>query len=173
MGISYRPVGPWQRKVRHKFDKALASELKNQFAGSSIVDFGCGWDKQYARFLDCDGFDGNENTLDGDVVDLSKPFQLGRQWDVVLCLEVMEHIEKEHEQQVIQNLVEHCRETLVMSWAYKGQRGRGHVNCQDRDYVLGTLGSMGFEYDEDLSETLRTAAKFSWFRKNIVVVRYK
>src|SRR5262245_21544770 len=85
----------------HEFDPLLAQRLGLLMRGKSICDFGCGTGK-YVHWLrrcglECDGYDGNPNTYHLSLgachtLNLAEPFHLARQYEVVICLEVAEHI---------------------------------------------------------------------------------
>jgi hypothetical protein len=71
------------------------------------------------------GYDGNPNTKtisDGlcDVAYLSKP-QIFNKVDWVICLEVGEHIPKQFENILFDNMCNHATEGIIMSWAFPGQ----------------------------------------------------
>jgi hypothetical protein len=163
--------GIWRQKHNHSFDENLAESLRLLFPDASFLDLGCGWAKLYARHLGADGYDGNVHTLNGDVLDLSKPFDLGKKYDVVMCLEVIEHIPAKFEKIVLDNICKHAKSHLVISWARPGQKGRGHVNCRSREYVIEQFEQRGFELLWAISDRLRTQCILSWFRNNLLVFR--
>lgn len=179
--------GMWNGKdaaLKHIFDPGLARGLAKMLRSeedTSIVDFGCGMG-YYIRHLhregfDVSGYDGNPNTLeltDGfcKVIDLSEPFDLGRRYDWVMSIEVGEHIPKKFERIFIKNLIRHCKKGIVLSWAIKGQRGDGHVNCQNNDYIKEVMASYGFRNDLDTELFLRAQlSKFRFLKKTIMVFR--
>jgi hypothetical protein len=75
--------------------------------------------------------------------------------DLVISIEVGEHIPKEFEQVFIDNICSHTNSKLILSWAIVGQGGDGHVNCQNNDYIIAKLKEKGFEHDEYNSSVLR------------------
>ena len=160
------------------FAEALASYLLIT-GHKTVVDFGCGMG-DYARAfkalnLTVEAFDGNPNTEAltdgiGHVLDLSKPFYLKKKFDAVLSLEVGEHIPAEFEVFFLDNLCKHVRKTLIISWAIKGQKGDGHVNCRNNDYIIATVCDRGFKYNKKASQELRTAAtNASWFGYTLMI----
>lgn len=169
--------------VHHFFDTGLAPALGEFFQAemsTSLVDFGCGMGDYVKHFrtldLKCDGFDGNPNTPQltqsiAQVKDLSKPFDLKKQYDWVLSLEIGEHIPKKYETIFIENLVRHARYGIVLSWALKGQGGYGHFNEQDNDYIKEKMASYGFYCDSDAEQYLRKAAKAGWLKNTVMVFR--
>ena len=85
--------------------------------------------------------------------------------------QVGEHLPKAHEAAFVDNLHVHNTTGIVLSWATKGQGGTGHVNEQNNDYVKALLDAKGYRNDVDAEEALRRAAKFSYFRKTVMVFR--
>ena len=176
--------GFWETtdETGHIHDLSIAAALSNYLAdkqAKTVVDFGCGMG-DYAKAFKADGYkveayDGNPNTetLSGGiakVLDLSKPFYLRKMFDVVLSLEVGEHIPAEFEQQFIDNICKHSKKHLVISWAIEGQGGSGHVNCKNNNYIIGQIKDRGFSYNFNDSEKIRKAAtNASWFGYTIMV----
>jgi cyclopropane fatty-acyl-phospholipid synthase-like methyltransferase len=176
--------GFWETtdQTGHVHDLSIAAALSQYLAdkqAKTVVDFGCGLG-DYAKAFKADGYkveayDGNPNTETltdgiGKVLDLSKPFYLGKKFDVVLSLEVGEHIPKEFEEQFIDNITKHAKKHLIISWAVVGQGGDGHVNCANNDYIIGQIVDRGFKHNGKDSQTIRNAAtNASWFSYTIMV----
>lgn len=148
-------------------------------AENTVADFGCGMGS-FVRALcaagnDAWGFDGNPATLElteglGAVLDLALPQDLDRQWDWVLCLEVIEHIPAEFEAVVLDNLARHARKGIIASWATPGQAGHGHYNERPAEYAVARFAERGFRVNRAASEALRAAATLPWFRENLLVL---
>ncbi len=128
------------------------------FKGKSVADFGCGADALYVQAMrdkgiESYGYDAHQDTgripfcrTLNMVTDEPPP-----QRDWVLCLEVMEHIPPEFEHDALY-MLDHCnREGIVMSWAYRGQGGTGHVNEKNVDEVITTFRNIGYTYDLEAS----------------------
>jgi Glycosyl transferase family 2 len=165
----------------HTFDKLLCDEIIKSFENiETAIDIGCG-DGRYTRNLidhgiNCKGFDGSPLTpkLSGGlcgVKDFSESVDIGT-FDLVLSLEVGEHIPPQYEQVFIDNLCKAARKYLCVSWGIVGQPGYGHFNCRNNDYVIAEMQKRGFIFDEKTSMRLRSASTFPWF-KNTIMVFYK
>ena len=172
----------------HLRDEGLEKALCFFFAGPekaryksdpAVVDFGCGLGnvvralRYYA--IDATGFDGNPATpeLTGGrcgVLDLAQPQKLDRQWDWVLCLEVLEHIPAEFEAAALDNLCRHARRGIIMSWSPAGNSGHGHYNPRPLQYAVDRFAERGFQRCDTLSEALRAKATLPWFRENLLVL---
>ncbi len=167
----------------HAFDPMLADALGNfllKEKAQQCVDFGAG-KGDYVRALRskkivCDGFDGNPYSPDlsngvVNVADLSQPLMLPLKYDWVLSLEVGEHIPKQYEKTFVNNLMNHCVHGIVLSWAVENQRGYGHCNCQNNDYIKKLFSNAGYSNDVEAENSLRAQSKLSWFKNTIMVFR--
>jgi SAM-dependent methyltransferase len=167
----------------HKHDKLLKESLLDFFKEedtTSIVDFGCGRG-YYAKFLNdnnipTDCYDGSPDTkikTNGmcDVLDLAIDFDLNKQYDWVLSLEVGEHIPEKYFDTFIKSLCKHSKEGIVLSWAIKDQDGLGHVNCRSNEYIKNQLAELGYINDVDAENKLRKNTTHEWFHNTIMVFR--
>lgn len=171
--------------AEHAFDPDLAQALVgffNKEKAESVVDFGCGTGDYVHTLLRngifAKGYDGNPDTLKlsrgvAEVADLSQPLSLAKKYDWVLSLEVGEHIPKEFEKTFVENLHRHNIKGIVMSWAFKGQYGAGHVNEQDNDYIKKLFSTYGYVNDIAAEKELRSKSKVFWFKNTIMVFRKK
>ena len=181
-----RDRGFWQGKTPgHLTSKGLQQSLvqfcKNEDI-KSVVDFGCG-DASYIKKINncCESlekvaaFDGNPNVeyISGGFAncqDLTIPFNIDYKFDLVLSLEVAEHISKKYELTYVDNIINHVKNHLIISWALVGQTGTGHVNCQNNDYVIDLFTNLGFSYQEEMSLEFRNSIGKSckWFKDTIM-----
>lgn len=180
--------GYWKDKHHPKyfFDNQLAAailEFMQEEKATNLVDFGCGAEGLYVKYfltngLLCEGFDGNpycEKISKGlvKVKDLSQPFDLGRKYDWVMSLEVAEHIPAKFEKTLLENLDKHSEKGIIISWAKEGQKGIGHCNCRNNDYVKKVFLKMGYENDLETEAKIRKKAKYGWFKNTFMVFRKK
>lgn len=162
-------------------DRGLLKRIKSFLKENcleTLVDFGCG-NGFYASELIEDGFsciayDGNPNTsiiTNGlaKTLDLTNNFYLGKKFDCVISLEVGEHIPEEFENTYINNLTNHSKSFLILSWAVIGQPGTGHVNCRNNDYIIEMMSKNNFKYLKNESLKLRNNCEMFWFRNTIMV----
>jgi len=167
-------------KRRHRYDEKLAEYLGTMCGSlSSIADIGCGRG-DYCKYLKDMGIPtvhGYEGTIGikeisayGDImtVDLTKERWVGIDYDLVLCLEVGEHIPHQHEQCFIDNLCRYANKDLILSWAVPGQGGAGHINELSNEYIIGELAKRGFEFNKDVSDKLREASSRKWFKNTLM-----
>ncbi len=171
----------------HCFDVALAKAIAEQFEiPDCVADVGCGLGS-YCKFFAQTGWRnvvGYEGTpgiakiafYDPIVeLDLASPLATDGypMSDIVLCLEVGEHIPARCEDIFIDNLTYLVLETLILSWAVPGQGGVGHVNERDNEYIIKKVEQRSSMcYDEKRSSALRAAATLPWFKNTIMVFEY-
>jgi hypothetical protein len=107
-------------------------------------------------------------------LDLSLP-QFGiLVYDWILCLEVAEHIPKAYEEVVLSNIVRHAREGVILSWARPGQQGYSHINNRSPEYVISSMGRLGFELQTKFTDQIRSRSIHKNLQRNInVFVRIK
>lgn len=149
----------------------------------SIVDFGCGlgiylnWFKRLGaqKILGVDGFDLEYSFLETPEEyhksDLSSPVDLGKRFDLVNCLEVIEHIPEEFSLNLIKTLDLHAKRYILFSAAGVGQGGKGHINCQPLSHWAKIFSSLGWAPLVPESMFVRCVASLSWFRKNLVLLK--
>jgi len=151
---------------------------------ASILDVGCGigtWLKAAinAGVIDVFGIDGVQIPPEQLLFppnkflcrDLTKPVDLGRRFDVVICLEVAEHIETNSSNILIETLTKHS-DTVIFSAACVGQPGQHHVNCQWPHYWQQLFNKRGFVCEDNLRWQIWDDVRIErWYRQNIFVAR--
>lgn len=94
-------------------------------------------------------------------------------FDLVLCLEVAEHLEERYADNLCEKLYRSTGQTLLFSAATPGQGGAGHVNEQPHAYWIEKLTRAGLDYAPVLTDLLRTkwllvAPGAWWYGKNLL-----
>jgi len=163
----------------HKHDRKLVKAIGKMFDPKKVADLGCGdgwycqYFKEYAGWPIVHGYEGAipKEPLYEDIqfIDLSKIRYVEIGYDLVICLEVGEHIPKKHEQKFLDNVARFSSDKLVLSWAIPGQGGRGHFNEQTNEYVIGEMKKRGFDHLWWESEELRNNTELKWFKNTIMV----
>mmetsp|Transcript_18274 Transcript_18274/g.42855 ORF Transcript_18274/g.42855 Transcript_18274/m.42855 type:complete len:227 (-) Transcript_18274:31-711(-) len=183
------PTGAWRSwsSQLHHHDPGLAQALGafiRYQKPKKVIDMGCGSGFYVralrAREVDCDGFDGHEDTetLTGglcycaDFADPELPLKIASEgYDWCICLEVFEHVPKDLEDKLVDCLVAGSGKGLVLSVATPGQGGLGHVNEQPHEYVIRRLEERGLVLDTNSHLRLRRYCQLPWFRENLLVFR--
>ncbi|XP_045215406.1 uncharacterized protein LOC123565615 isoform X1 [Mercenaria mercenaria] len=175
---------PKATKTEHVTDEGLVKTLIIFFKDKHIGSFGDGPGVYKQRILNSrkvksfDAYDGApycEITSNGQVqfLDLSIPQYGIPVYDWILSLEVAEHIPQEYESIFIDNIINHAREGIVLSWATPGQIGYSHVNNRPFEYVRNLMNSRGFFHDNEYSEILKRSANGPNLKRNVNVFRRK
>jgi SAM-dependent methyltransferase len=150
----------------------------------SVLDVGCGIGQYLAVFralgaTSVKGVDGVPEAAVAGVLeageyqalDLAVPFDLGARFDLVLCLEVAEHMAPAAAAVLLDSVARHAGDRIVFSAAEPGQPGHGHVNCRPLAEWLREWADRGWVPDLVDSLGLRALSTLSWFRRNPVVLR--
>jgi SAM-dependent methyltransferase len=130
----------------------LWSYLIKRFSVKTVLDVGCGEGHcvQYCSALGVNavGFDGLKRNIECAVVPIvhhdlrSAPFILPV--DLVLCCEVVEHIEEKYLPNLLRTLAN--GRVIAMTHAVPGQTGYHHVNLQPSNYWIKNLEALGYEF---------------------------
>ena len=163
----------------HLCDESLCEAIIAMFKVETVVDIGCGNGSYVRKFIeagfDCVGYDGSPLTeeISGGmchIIDFSEAIDIGK-YDLVVSLEVGEHIPKQYEEVYLDNIIRAARRNIVLSWAIEGQPGYGHVNCRNNDYVIEEIEKRGFIFDKEGSLYLRDKSTLPWFKNTIIIFK--
>jgi SAM-dependent methyltransferase len=158
---------------------ALVPILSESLTIGSVLDLGCGqgaWLKVWKDdgVGDVMGVDGPyvdpENLLFGReqfrALDLSVKIRLDREFDLVQCLEVAEHLPPESSETLVDNLVAHGS-LLLFSAAPPGQGGEHHVNERPHDFWRDLFLARGYVLLDFLRPRLAGRSDVeAWYRYN-------
>lgn len=150
----------------------------------SLLDVGCGngtWLKAAFEFgiPEVFGVDGVEVSsedlhIDRDFIkiqDLTKHWDLNKKFEVVICLEVAEHLDKTHADSLIASIVKHG-ETIYFSAACPGQPGQHHVNCQWPEYWQHLFNEHGYVCEDIARWKMWDNSRIErWYRQNLFVAK--
>jgi SAM-dependent methyltransferase len=100
--------------------------------------------------------------------DLSKPFNLGRKFDLAICLEVGEHLDPEDASTLVINITRHA-DTVLFSAACPDQPGQHHVNCQWPEYWQDIFNAFGFRCTDTVRWSIWNDQRIEpWYRQNLL-----
>jgi len=165
--------------------RAALELLFNGQPPQRLLDVGCGRGTWLRAALDLGavsvyGIDGSA-IHDADLLfpaerfrrhDLSQPFDLGEHFDVALCLEVVEHLNRDDGAAMIRSLVKHAN-LIFFSAAAPGQIGQHHVNCQWPAYWQRIFNEFGFVCDDWPRRMMwNVGAIEPWYRQNMFAAVY-
>ncbi len=148
----------------------------------TILDVGCGtgaWVRAYqdagaSYVVGVDGDHVRPEQLLFDpsrfhALDLSGVFRLPRQFDLVQCLDLAEHLPPSASEMLVDNLVAHGP-VVVFSSAPPGQGGENHINERPYEYWRDLFAARAY----GLFDFLRPAIQFQprvdpWYRYNLLL----
>jgi hypothetical protein len=165
--------------------EAALSQIFSRERPNSLLDVGCGtgtWMKAAmdSGVSDSLGIDGADLPADQLHVpkelirhhDLSLPWNLDRNFEAVLCLEVAEHLDVSSAKTLIDALVRHG-EMIYFSAACPGQNGQHHVNCQWPVYWQQLFNDRGYVCEDTLRWQIWDDERIEpWYRQNLFLARY-
>lgn len=153
---------------------------------SSILDVGCGqghWlnAAENMGIIDVIGIDGNSIEASELLfpsekfkqLDLNEPWNLQRKFDVLICLEVAEHLDEISAECFIKCLCNHSN-LIFFSAACPDQMGQNHVHCRWPAYWQKMFNDYGFIcIDEIRFKLWNCDAVEPWYRQNMFAAVYK
>jgi SAM-dependent methyltransferase len=145
--------------------RIITAYLFNTFHPASVLDLGCGTGAYLKHFeaLGCQvvGVEGSSvgiSRIHPAVLavhhDLRRPLLINQQFDLVMSVEVAEHIPKKFSENVVQSLCRHARGLIVFTAAPPGTPGEDHINCRARSFWDALFERQGFVFDPDKTEDL-------------------
>ena len=158
---------------------ALAHQIQ---APASVLDVGCGhgaW-LHVARELGADVIQG----LDGPWIDedalmiprehftaqaLDQPFDLNRTFDLVISLEVAEHLPEQASEPFVDSLTRHG-DMILFSAAIPFQGGQGHINEQWPGYWAEKFARRGYQAIDSIRPKIwADDSVFWWLQQNTIL----
>jgi SAM-dependent methyltransferase len=152
------------------------------FQPASVLDVGCGlgtWLKvaQARGIVDIMGVDGvwldkSKLQIDGTLVrqiELENSFDLGRRFDLVICLEVAEHLSANAADTFVASLTRHAS-VILFSAAIPYQGGHHHVNERFLSYWVERFANHGYRPLNVIRGKIWDNPKILWWlRQNAVL----
>jgi SAM-dependent methyltransferase len=171
-----------QEEANRYSARTILSGLFGRFRPESVLDVGCGvgtWLATARELGVTDVFGIEGEWLDRKLaripadlittVDLEKGFDLGRRFDLVICLEVAEHLSSGSAGRFVESLTAHA-DVLLFSAAIPFQGGHHHVNEQFPGYWNELFGRSGFLPVDFIRRTIwDDRSVLWWLRQNVLV----
>jgi SAM-dependent methyltransferase len=156
----------------------------DMYKPASILDVGCGngtWLEVAGKLgvtdimgIDLQSRESGKWPLGSDKfasINLQQPFDLLRKFDMILCLEVAEHLPEKAAYLFIDSLVQHS-DFIVFSAAIPGQEGDHHIHLCEPAYWQQLFNLRGYKtYDCIRPRIWDNDAVFWWYRQNIFIAQ--
>lgn len=177
-------TGGWTGYNEHFFDSSLGEYLSrfiDQNEIKDLSDLGSGSEALYSlaiknkNRINVSAFDYNPEILNIKEIpvariDLTKECKIEGK-ELVLFLEVGEHIPREYMNQLFDNVTSASKRYVILSWAIIGQTGHGHVNCLTNFDVIEQMNLRGFELNIVETRNFRNSASLDWFKNTLLVFK--
>lgn len=151
--------------------------LIDWYKPKTVLDLGCnvGWWLYWFYqngVKDATGVDGDNMAKDFKlndynlvISDLTKPIELRFKFDLLLCLEVAEHLDEKYSDVLVNTACRHS-DTVFWSAATPGQTGYNHVNEQPHEYWIEKFNERGY-YGRKVADKL-PEVPHDYYRKNAI-----
>lgn len=167
-----------------KSAKEIAPMLIEWFSPKSVIDIGCGIGSWLKAFME-------ESItevlgLDGEYVDktkllipetnfiaynLEQSIRIDKKYDLLICLEVAEHLSETRAESFISDLCK-ISDTILFSAAIPFQGGHNHVNEQYPNYWINLFAKKNFMCKDIIRPLIWNNNKINWwYRQNIVIAK--
>jgi SAM-dependent methyltransferase len=161
--------------------KIVVEILRQILPCGSVLDVGCGDGRWLAAFAEAGacvrGVDGpwtdtanlriSSNCFA--IKDLMQPFTLDRRFDVVVSLEVAEHLPESTATGFVKTLVRHSN-VVLFSAAIPYQGGYKHINEQWQSYWIDQFAQQNYvAFDPIRSQIWTHPDVYDWYKQNIML----
>lgn len=150
---------------------------------TSVLDVGCGtgtWLKAFEEMGISDylGVDGDHVARPTLKIPESKfqsrnlqiSFSLERKFDLALCLEVAEHLEKDYADTLVDTITRHG-DVILFSAAIPGQGGQNHLNEQWPQYWIEKFSKHGYFFHDVIRPLIWNNKKVDyWYKQNMFLI---
>ena len=162
-------------------------KIMKEFQPKYVLDVGCGsgqWLDEYRKHnVKTKGVEGSSNawvTMSEETKEVVTQCDLRdtiyeEDWsiDFAQSFEVAEHIEEEYADVFLHNLVKDDPDIILLTAAPPAQHGIKHVNCQEREYWMTKMKNMGYLYNQDLLNKIKSWGEPAkcpvWWHSNLMV----
>lgn len=153
--------------------RAVCAWIAKNLRPKSILDLGSGAGYYLREFkqlgIDALGLEASPagvassgNNVLALTYDLRRPVRLSRRFDVVMCVEVAEHIPNRSSAVLVESICSNADRFVVFTAAPPGtDPGTDHINCQPAEFWFALFRARGFVPRTDLTDDLRRTAKLA------------
>lgn len=161
------------------FAARLAQWIDQTFEPMEVLDVGCG-PGIYVKAMNDEGINAVGIDIDSRIKNRENVFQESlfetkRKSELVLCLEVAEHINSDLSDQIVESIIGTIKPggALIWSAAHPGQGGVGHINCQPKEFWEDKFLTKGLVRNLTLEklmiEYIKSDYHMGWFAQNAMI----
>src|SRR5271165_2246297 len=161
---------------------AIVNILERWIDLRTVLDLGCGtgvWlrvlqagGRRQVFGVDIEAIDPADLEVDADLIltaDLGRKLDLHQRYDLVVCLEVAEHIGAQFADIVVDNCVRHG-DLILFSAALPGQQGFNHINEQPPNYWVERFERHGYTAIDAIRPLIWDDPQIPvWYRQNMLL----
>ncbi|UCH81559.1 MAG: methyltransferase domain-containing protein [Nitrospiraceae bacterium] len=145
----------------------IARLIFERYRPGSVIDFGCGagmWLKEFIKLgvKEVRGVDASRTAIEQRNSDISEmvaihnlgeEYMPGKKFDICLCLDVIEHLQPEYEDNLIRSCV-NASDTIIFASPPPGQGGDGHVNERPISHWVEKFFEYGYVFNDEIRPLL-------------------
>lgn len=168
---------PYQRdETWLAFFDQIAGRIIEQFAPKTVLDAGCAWGFLVEAFrkrgVEAFGVDISEYAIQNVLPEIkpycwvgsvAEPFP--QTYDLITCIEVLEHMPQREAEEALKNLGAHAQEIIFSSTPFDYKEVT-HFNVQDPEYWAEQFARHGFYRDMDADLTYITPWAVRYVKEN-------
>jgi len=158
--------------------------LKEVFSPKKVFDVGCGsgfYLKEFATrgvlAVGCEGSDTGVSLCPPDAIvfqhDLRLPLKCNQTFDLVLCIEVAEHLPSRFSEVLVKSIANCASHHVIFTASPPGSAGDDHINCREPEFWESLFNKYGFLVNKELSWILRQRFQeigaASWLQLHLAV----
>ena len=154
----------------------LAYWIKEILNPKSVLDIGCGPGMHVRELrklgVQAYGIDQDERVLGQPYLDQISVFDNKMSADLIICLEVAEHIDQKLENYLADCIERATENTLIWTAAAPGQGGVGHINCKPKEeweemFIERDL-VRNHQMEKALLMYIKSGYHMGWFANNLL-----
>lgn len=108
-----------------------------------------------------------------EIHDLTEPYETSQNYDLILCIEVLEHLPESAADTVVKSISD-AGTVAIVTAATPEQGGTHHVNAQPLEYWINKFEKSGFDYKPEVAQAIKRQVDLddlTWIKDNIMVFK--